>query len=166
MSWQHLHQPCVAERCDNLSQSLSNSLTPPAPCSGSAHAPEEERNHTQGARLSPSPLSLPSPGMSRASPGASSPPSPPGHPVLLPELSPPCLPVLSRYSNHILGAHACFFISLCLLFASVGQASARTIASLSWTFFTSLLTHRLVLLCIDAHCFIFWGCARGCPGST
>ena len=47
-------------------------------------------------------------------------------------------------------------ISLCLLFASVGQASARTIASLPWTMFTSLLTHRLVLLCIDAHCFIFW----------
>ena len=44
----------------------------------------------------------------------------------------------------------------CLLFASVGQASARTIASLPWTLFTSLLTHRLVLLCIDANCFIFW----------
>ena len=41
-------------------------------------------------------------------------------------------------------------------FASVGQALARTIASLPWTLFTSLLTHRLVLLCIDAHCFIFW----------
>ena len=36
------------------------------------------------------------------------------------------------------------------------QASARTIASLPWTLFTSLLTHRLVLLCIDAHCFISW----------
>ena len=59
-------------------------------------------------------------------------------------------------SNHMLGAHACFFISLCLLFASVGQASARTIAALPWTLFTSLLTHRLVLLCIDAHCFILW----------
>ena len=56
----------------------------------------------------------------------------------------------------ILGAHACFLIFLCLLFASVGQASATTIASLPWTLFTSLLTHRLVLLCIDAHCFIFW----------
>ena len=55
-----------------------------------------------------------------------------------------------------LGARACFFISLCLLFASVGQAPARTIASLPRTLFTSLLTHRLVLLCIDAHCFIFW----------
>ena len=44
----------------------------------------------------------------------------------------------------------------CLLFASVGQASARTIASLPCTLFPSLLTHRLVLLCIDAHCFIFW----------
>ena len=59
-------------------------------------------------------------------------------------------------SIYILGAHACFFISLCLFFASVGQASARPIASLPWTLFTSLLTHRLVLLCIDAHCFIFW----------
>ena len=59
-------------------------------------------------------------------------------------------------SNHILEAHACFLVSLCLLFASVGQASARPIASLPWTLFTSLLTHRLVLLCIDAHCFIFW----------
>ena len=59
-------------------------------------------------------------------------------------------------SNHILGSHACFFISLCLLFASVGQAPTRIIASLLWTLFTSLLTHRLVLLCIDAHCFIFW----------
>ena len=59
-------------------------------------------------------------------------------------------------SIHILGAHACFFISLCLLFASVGQASARIIASLPWTLFTSLSTHRLVHLCIDAHCFIFW----------
>ena len=47
-------------------------------------------------------------------------------------------------------SHACFFISLCLLFASVGQASARTNASLPWILFTSLLTHRLVLLCIDA----------------
>ena len=60
------------------------------------------------------------------------------------------------YSNHILGAHASFFISLCLLFASVGQASARIIASLPRILFTSLLIHRLVLLCIDAHCFIFW----------
>ena len=58
--------------------------------------------------------------------------------------------------SFILGAHACFLVSLCLLFASVGQASARTIASLPWTLFTSLLTHRLVLLCIDAHRFIFW----------
>ena len=60
-------------------------------------------------------------------------------------------------SNHILGAHACFLFSLCLLFASVGQALARIIVSLPWTLFTSvftLLTHRLVL-CIDAHCFIF-----------
>ena len=53
--------------------------------------------------------------------------------------------------------HVLASISLCcLLFASVGQASARTIASLPWTVFTSPLTHRLVLLCIDAHCFIFW----------
>ena len=57
-------------------------------------------------------------------------------------------------SNHILGTHACFLVSLCLLFASVGQASARPIASLP--LFTSLLTHGRVLLCIDAHCFIFW----------
>ena len=40
--------------------------------------------------------------------------------------------------------------------ASVGQASARIIASLPGTLFTSVLTHRLVLLHIDAHCFIFW----------
>ena len=78
-------------------------------------------------------------------------------------MSPPAgFPALGRCSsmfwnsNHILGAHACFLISLCLLFASVGQASARTIASLPWTLFTSLLTHRLVHLCIDAPCFIFW----------
>ena len=40
---------------------------------------------------------------------------------------------MSRYiwsSNHILEAQACFLVSLCLLFASVGQASARPIASL------------------------------------
>ena len=69
-------------------------------------------------------------------------------------------PSLCDGNRHVslLGAHACFFISLCLLFACVGQASARTVASLSWTWFTSLLTHRLVLLCIDAHCFIFWIC--------
>ena len=30
------------------------------------------------------------------------------------------------------------------------------LASLPWTLFTSLLTHRLVLLCVDAYCFIFW----------
>ena len=52
--------------------------------------------------------------------------------------------------------NACFFLSLCLLFAGVGQASARIIASLPWTLFTSLLTHGLVLLSIDAHCFVFW----------
>ena len=33
-------------------------------------------------------------------------------------------------SNQILEAHACFLVSLCLLFASVGQASARPIVSL------------------------------------
>ena len=55
-----------------------------------------------------------------------------------------------------LGAHASLFVSLCLLFASVGRASARIIASSTWTLFTSPLTHRLVLLCVDAHCFIFW----------
>ena len=33
-------------------------------------------------------------------------------------------------SNHIPEAHACFLVSLCLLFASVGQASARPIAPL------------------------------------
>ena len=33
-------------------------------------------------------------------------------------------------SNTILGAHACFLVSLCLLFASVGQALVRIIASL------------------------------------
>ena len=59
-------------------------------------------------------------------------------------------------SNHTLGAHACFFISLCLLFASVGQASASIIASLTWTLFTSLLTHRLVPPCVDAYCFVTW----------
>ena len=57
---------------------------------------------------------------------------------------------------HTLGAHACLFISLYLLFASVGRALKRIIASLTWTLFTSLLTHRLVLLCVDAGCFIFW----------
>ena len=68
--------------------------------------------------------------------------------------------------KHILKAHACFLISLCLLFASVGQASARSIASLPWTLFTSLLTHRLVLLCIDASLFHLLRSARECPGST
>ena len=38
------------------------------------------------------------------------------------------------------------FISLCLLFASVGQAAAKVMASLIWTLFTSLLPHGLVLL--------------------
>ena len=42
------------------------------------------------------------------------------------------------------------------LFASAGQASATIIASLTWTLFTSLLAHRLVLDIIDAHCFICW----------
>ena len=63
-------------------------------------------------------------------------------------------------SIHTLGAHVCLFISLCLLsqplFVSVGQALARIIASLTWSLFISLLTHRLVLLCVDAFCFIFW----------
>ena len=30
------------------------------------------------------------------------------------------------------------------------------IPSLTWSLFTSLLTHRLVLLCVDANCFTFW----------
>ena len=51
-------------------------------------------------------------------------------------------------------------LSLCLLsqplFASVGQVSARFIASLTWSLFTSRSAHRLVLLCVDAHCFVFW----------
>ena len=63
-------------------------------------------------------------------------------------------------SNHTLGAHACLFISLCLLsqplFASVGQASARITDPLTWSWFMSLLTRRLVLLCVDAYCFIVW----------
>ena len=50
---------------------------------------------------------------------------------------------------HTLGAHACLIISLRLLFASVGQASARIIASLTWTLFTSLVTQRLVLFCVQ-----------------
>ena len=49
-------------------------------------------------------------------------------------------------------------ISRCLLFASVGQVSVRIIASLPWTLFMSLLTHRLVLLCIDDTVFIFGIC--------
>ena len=70
---------------------------------------------------------------------------------------------MSEYT--ILGAHACFLVSLCLLFASVGQALVRIIASLPQTLFTSLLTHRLVLLCIDDTVSSL-GSARGCPGST
>ena len=42
------------------------------------------------------------------------------------------------------------------LFASIGQAPARIIASVTWSLFTSLLTHRLVLLRVVAYCFIFW----------
>ena len=38
----------------------------------------------------------------------------------------------------------------------VGQASARITDSLTWSLFMSLLTHRLVLLCVGAYCFIFW----------
>ena len=49
-------------------------------------------------------------------------------------------------SNHTLGAHACLFVSLCLLFANVGQVSAKVIASLIWTLFTSLLPHGFLLL--------------------
>ena len=70
---------------------------------------------------------------------------------------------------HTLGAHACLFISLCLFFASVGHASARIVARLTSTLFTSLLTHRLVLLCVDAHCFICWdlpGDVLAAPGSA
>ena len=52
------------------------------------------------------------------------------------------------HSIHTLGAHVCLFISLCLLsqplFASVGQASASIITSVTWSFFTSLLTHVLM----------------------
>ena len=65
----------------------------------------------------------------------------------------------NRCSISLSRAHACL-IYLCLLsqpyFASVGQASARIIASLTWSLFMSPLTHRLVLLCVDAYCFIFW----------
>ena len=28
--------------------------------------------------------------------------------------------------------------------------------TLTWSLFMSLLTHRLVFLCVDAYCFIFW----------
>ena len=63
-------------------------------------------------------------------------------------------------SIHTLGAHACLILSLCLLsqplFARVGRASARFIASLNCSLFMSLLTHRLVLLCVDAYCLVFW----------
>ena len=56
--------------------------------------------------------------------------------------------------------YACLIISLCLLsqplFASVGQASATIIDSLTWSSFMSLLTHRLVFLWVDACYFIFW----------
>ena len=56
------------------------------------------------------------------------------------------------HSIHTLGAHACSLITLCLLFAVVGQASARYHCFLDLDF----VTHRLVLLCVVAHCFIFW----------
>ena len=36
-----------------------------------------------------------------------------------------------------------------------------SIASLPWTLFTSLLTHRLVLLCSEVHCFILWDLPGG-----
>ena len=55
------------------------------------------------------------------------------------------------------------------MFASVGQASARISASLTWSLFTSLLTHRLVLLCVDAYWFIFWdlpGDVLAAPGAV
>ena len=35
-----------------------------------------------------------------------------------------------------------------------------------WSLFMSLLTHRLVILCVDAYCFIFWDLPGHCPGST
>ena len=75
--------------------------------------------------------------------------------------------VLMLFHCFIFEAYACFLVSLCLLFASVGQASARPIASLPSTLFTSLLTPRLVLLCASTQrLFHLLGSVRGCPGST
>ena len=48
---------------------------------------------------------------------------------------------------------SCPFLSL---FVSCLLMLARLRRTLLLPSFTSLLTHRLVLLCIDAHCFIFW----------
>ena len=62
--------------------------------------------------------------------------------------------------HFITGAHACYITSLCLLFASVGQASARITASLPWTLFTSCPSLYQCTL------FYLLGSARGCPGST
>ena len=57
-----------------------------------------------------------------------------------------------HHGHHV--PHASLFISLFFLsqplFASVGQGLARIIESLTWFFFMSLLTHRLVLSCVNA----------------
>ena len=64
----------------------------------------------------------------------------------MPERTPGCQPRRRSRTQHttsgfraflsfflqLLGAHACFFISLCLLFASVGQASAAPESALGW----------------------------------
>ena len=38
----------------------------------------------------------------------------------------------------------------------MGRVNVALCCSLTWSLFTSLLTHRLVLLCGEAHCFIIW----------
>ena len=57
-----------------------------------------------------------------------------------------------------------FWSTLLLLPASAlcgwKGVNARSPSLLAWTLFTSLLTHRLVLHCVDAHCFIFWDLLR------
>ena len=51
------------------------------------------------------------------------------------------------------------------LFASVGQASARIVGSLTWSLLTSLLAQRLVLLGLHAHCSIFWDLPGDVPAA-
>ena len=47
-------------------------------------------------------------------------------------------------------------IEVIYLYVYLSIQSFGIIASLIWSLFTSPLTRRLVLLCVDAYCIVFW----------